>query len=416
MPQNFGIYIFLNHRGNTLYVGKAKNLKSRVSSYFRSSAELGEKTKQLVGKVKKIRIIKTQSEIESLLLEAYLIQKYKPFYNIRLSDNKSYPLIRITIKEKNPAVLLSRKEDDKKSIYFGRYPSSSSARSVLRTVRRIFPYQSVVNHAKRRCLYNHIGLCPCPPLFTTGQDIKEYRKNILRIVQFLKGNSKKVLRQLEGDRNLYSRRDEFEKAAAVQRQISAIEYITSPTYKPFAYEVNPNLEEDLRRKEMDSLIAALKEKGVGVENLNRIECYDISNISGKFAVGSMVVFENGEKNTSQYKRFKIKETAGPNDFAMMQEVLRRRFKRDGWAMPDLIVIDGGKGQISAALKVLRQSNIDIPVLGLAKRLETIITSDLQEISLPRGSDPLNLVMKIRDEAHRFAITYHRRLRSKSING
>ncbi|MEX2007794.1 MAG: GIY-YIG nuclease family protein [Candidatus Levyibacteriota bacterium] len=416
MPQNSGIYIFLDQDNNVLYIGKAKNLKNRVSSYFQNSADLGEKTRQLVDKVKKIRIIKTQSEIESFLLEADLIQRHKPFYNIRFTDGKSYPLIRITVKEKYPAVLLSRREDDKKSVYFGRYPSSSSVHSVLKTVRRIFPYQSVANHAKKRCLYSHLGLCPCPPLFTTKEEAREYRKNILRIAQFLKGNTRKVLRLLEKDRNQYSKKDEFEKAAQLQKKITAIEYITSPAYKPFDYEVNPNLEEDLRKKEMDSLIEILRERGVSVKNVNRVECYDISNISGKLATGSMIVFENGAKNTSQYRRFKIRRTKGPNDFAMLQEVLHRRFKKEGWTMPNLIVIDGGKGQVSAALSALKDSNINVPIIGLAKRVETIITADSQEILLPRRSDALKLVMKLRDEAHRFAVTYHKKLRSKSING
>lgn len=414
MPQSCGVYVFLDKNDDILYIGKAKNLRNRVSSYFLKSAELGEKTRQLVGKIKKIRIIKTQSEIESFLLEANLIQQHKPFYNIRFTDGKSYPLIRVTIKEKYPAVLLSRNDSDKKSIYFGRYPSASSVRSVLKTIRKIFPYQSVANHPKRICLYNHLDLCPCPPLFTTKEEEKEYRKNILRIAQFLKGNTKKVIKQLEKDRNQYSKKDEFEKAAELQRKISAIEYVTSPAYKPFDYEVNPNLEEDLRKKEMASLIEVLRENGIGVPDLNRIECYDISNISGKLATGSMVVFENGAKNTSQYRRFKIKRTQGPNDFGMLQEVLGRRFKREGWTKPKLIIIDGGKGQVSSASQVLRDLSIKVPIIGLAKRLETIVTADLKEVSLPRMSEALKLLMRIRDEAHRFAITYHRKLRSKNL--
>ncbi len=377
---------------------------------------MGEKTAQLVSKVKKINVIKTQSEIESFLLEAEFIKKYKPYYNIKLIDDKTYPLIQITLKGKYPAVLVSRKEDDKKSVYFGRYPSTSSMRSVLRTLRRIFPYQSVVNHAKRRCLYNHLGLCPCPPLLNETE-LKQYRKNILHIIQFLKGNTKKVIRDLEKDRNTFSKNDMFEQAAAAQKQINAINYVTSPTYKPFDYEVNPNLEEDLRKKEIDSLISVLNEKGVPVKDVSRIECYDISNISGKLATGSMVVFENGAKNTSEYRRFRIsKDIVGPNDFAMIAEVLRRRFSREGWTLPGLIVIDGGKGQISSAKKVLDKKGIYIPVIGLAKRMETIITSDFKQISLSRNSDALKLVMKIRNEAHRFAITYHRHLRSKNFIG
>jgi len=415
LPQSFGIYVFLDKENSVLYVGKARNLKNRVSTYFQNSAELGEKTRQLVSRVKKIRIIKTQSELESFLLEADLIKQYKPFFNIRFTDDKSYPLIRITAKQENPAVIISRNEDDKKSVYFGRYPSSSSVRSVLRTIRRIFPYQSVVNHPKKRCLYNHLGLCPCPPILSSEERI-EYKKNIKRVVHFLKGDTKKVIKQLEKDRDEYSNNDEYEKAGEAQRKINAIEYVTSPAYKPFDYEVNPNLEEDIRKKEMDSLLVILRENGINAKDVSRIECYDISNISGKLATGSMVVFENGAKNASEYRRFKIKRTQGPNDFAMMQEVLKRRFGRDGWAKPGLIVVDGGKGQVSAASNALEDMKVNIPIIGLAKRLETIITSDFREILLPRRSEGLKLVMKIRDEAHRFAVTYHRKLRSRALNG
>ena len=260
-----------------------------------------------------------------------------------------------------------------------------------------------------------MGLCPCPPI-VSDDELRAYRKNIRRVVDFLKGNTKKVIRDLEKERDALSKKDEFEKALIVQKRIDAIKFVTSQSYKPFDYEVNPNLEEDLRNKEMNSLKQILKEQGVNVESIKRIECYDISNISGKLATGSMVVFENGTKNTSEYRRFRIKKTPGPNDFAMIAEVLKRRFSRVGWAMPGLIVIDGGKGQVSAASKALRELNIDIPIIGLAKRLETIVTADLQEILLPRRSDGLKLVMKLRDEAHRFAITYHRKLRSKNFIG
>ncbi len=290
-------------------------------------------------------------------------------------------------------------------------------RLVLRTVRKIFPYQSVLNHAKRKCLYNHLGLCPCPPLFTTESQIKDYRKNILSLIQFLKGNTKILLRQLEKDRDVLSKNEEFEKARDAQNKIDAIKIITSPSYKPFDYETNPNLEQDIRQKEMNSLVDILKKNGVNIIKAERIECYDISNISGKHATGSMVVFENGEKNTSEYRRFKIsKDIVGPNDFQMMNHILKRRFRNIQWKMPDLIVIDGGKGQISSAMKAMEDAKLDIPLVGLAKRLETIITSDSKEILLPRRTEGLKLVIKIRNEAHRFAITYHRKLRLKAING
>lgn len=414
MPESSGIYQFLDKKNEILYVGKAKNLKNRVSSYFSKSIPLEEKTRQLVGKIHLIKIVKTQSEIESFLLEAELIKKIKPFYNIKMTDDKSYIFIRITLKYKYPAILLSRQNNDKKSIYFGRFPNSGSVKNVLKTLRKIFPYQNVLNHPKKKCLYNHIGLCPCPPVLTIDE-LTEYKKNVKHIIQFLKGNTKKVLRDLEKERNEFSKIYEFEKAQEIQQKINAINYVTTDTRNPFDYQINPNLEEDLRKNHMENLVKVLSENGVSIKTAQRIECYDISNISGTLATGSMVVFENGEKNGNEYRRFKIKRTKGPNDFAMMKEVLQRRLKND-WKLPDLFIIDGGKGQLSSVVEVLNELKINIPAVGLAKRLETIITSDGKEILLPRSSEALKLVMRIRDEAHRFAVTYHRKLRSKNLTG
>ncbi|MBI2420666.1 MAG: hypothetical protein HYV38_01120 [Candidatus Levybacteria bacterium] len=182
------------------------------------------------------------------------------------------------------------------------------------------------------------------------------------------------------------------------------------------YEENINLRSDLRKQEIDSLIETLNTNSVAVKRLDRIECFDISNISGTLSVGSMVVFSNGEKNSASYRRFKIKfpPKVIPNDFAMMQEVIQRRIKRNDWPFPDLIIADGGKGQVSSVKKILDENKVNIPLIGLAKREEIIIISNLKEIRLPKNSDALKLVMRIRDEAHRFAITYHRKLRSKHL--
>lgn len=414
MPQSPGIYVFLDRENNVLYIGKALNLKNRVSSYF-GKEPLGEKTKVLVSKIHKIRVIKTGSEVESLLLEASLVKKHKPFYNIRLTDDKAYPLIRVVLKNEYPKILLARREEDKNSLYFGPYPSSLAVKLVLRTIRKIFPYQSVSNHPKRFCLYYHLGLCPCPPLLN-DEDAAEYKKSIKHIINFLKGNTKKVLRELEKERDVLSRRDEFEKAAEKQRQINSINLITSPTFKPFDYEVNPNLEEDLRKREMQALLEVLKSNSVPIKSLERIECYDISNISGTNATGSMVVFIDGEKDPSEYRRFRIGSSVpSPNDFAMIEHVITRRFNHPQWPKPDLIIIDGGKGQVSSVSKVLKRLSLEIPLIGLAKRYETIITSNFKQISLSRNSDALRLVIRIRDEAHRFAIFYHKELRAKAIS-
>lgn len=356
------------------------------------------------------------SELESLLLEANLIKKFDPKYNARLTDGKSYIRIKITIKDTSPKVLLARREEDRRSIYFGPYPSSNDVKFVLKFIRKIFPYQSVANHPKRYCLYYHLGLCPCPPMFKTKEENDQYRKNILHIVQFLKGENKKIIRDLEKERELASKSEKFEKAAVIQEKINSIEAITEKKTNPFDYETNPNLLSDIRRKEINELTSALNENGVIVENLKRIECYDISNISGTNPVGSMVVFENGEKDGNSYRRFKIKNPPKvvPNDFAMMEEVVSRRLRHDEWQTPDLMIIDGGKGQVSSAIKALKKQNKVIPVVGLAKKEELLITPDFKIIRLPRNSNALNLVKRIRDEAHRFAITYHKKLRAKKF--
>ncbi len=446
LPQDPGVYQFLDASGNVLYVGKAKQLKNRVSSYFANPQLLSGKTRVLVGQVKKIKIIPVESELEALLLEATLIKKYQPKYNIRLTDGKAYPLIRITAREQFPAVLTARRPEDERSIYFGPYPSSSSMRMVLRYIRRIFPYISDSNHPKKTCFYHHIGLCPCTPAFPTQENIKAYKKTIHHIVDFLDGGKiGKVIKELEKERDSASSKEDFETAAKIQKQIDAIYLITRPVIKPFEYETNPNLRQDIRSQEMESLQQILKENGVWIDLPRRIECYDNSNIQGTNPTSSMVVLTDGEIDKSQYRKFKIRSVKGPNDFATMQEVLTRRLNHTEWPLPQLFIVDGGKGQISAAMEVLNKAlsvkhkvekptpvspplegnkregyvlqvayvSTAIPLIGLAKREETIITPDFREISLPKNSLALQLVMRIRDEAHRFAITYHRKLRSKA---
>ena len=386
MPEEPGVYFFLNQKNDVLYVGKARNIKKRVSSYFQKTSGLGEKTRLLVSNIAKIKCVFVESEFESLLLEANYIKKYSPKFNSRLTDGKAYVMVKITVKDKHPAVLLARRIDDGKAGFFGPYPSASDLKLVLRTVRRLFPYQSVKNHPKKICLYNHLGLCPCPPLFANSEQRKAYKKDIRRLIMFLNGNVKNVIKELAKERDDRSEQQDFESAKNLQKKIAAIQLITAPTRKPFEYEQNPNLRLDIRRKELDDLAVHLQKSGVPISEIHKIECYDISNISGTNAVGSMVVSIDGEKESSLYRRFKIRKGQGvPNDFAMMQEVLSRRLTHEEWEYPDVIIVDGGKGQISSALKALSDAHISIPLVGLAKREETIVTSDFKEISLPKDS-------------------------------
>lgn len=434
------MYLYLNEDKEIIYVGKAKDLKSRVSSYFTSPNGLGPKTRALVEQIDKIKIVEVESEVESLLLEAFYIKKYRPRYNIRLVDGKAYPLIRISMEDRYPVVSLSRHMDHPKSLYFGPFPNPGSVRLVLRTIRRIFPFVSVPHHSKGKCLYYHLGLCPCPPAFDSPEFYKSYRQTIRRIVKMMQGESKSLVKELEKERDEAAKQEAFEQAQVLQKKINALQLITEPVHRPFEYDVNPNLREDLRYRELEGLRKALTEQGLRVNELSRIECYDISNIQGTNATGSMVVLTNGEVDKSQYRKFKIKKDGKPNDFAMMQEMLERRLKHTDWQEPSLIIVDGGKGQLSSALEAMEQVGRYIPVVGLAKREETIIIPVTQqfyhpeereipettkfklygeneehfvEVSLPKNSPSLHLVQRIRDEAHRFAITYHRKLRGKA---
>lgn len=394
-------------------MGKAKSLKKRVASYFSKQSLLLEKTKSLIVKTSYIRYVTVTSEIESLLLEANYIKKFSPMFNVRLTDGKAYPLVRITVKETYPALLVARRMEDSSSVYLGPYPNVGDMKLVLKTIRRIFPFQSVQNHPNRPCLYNHLGLCPCPTVFNTQETRRNYRKTIQHIVSFLKGNIKKVIQDLEKERDALSQREAFEDARLIQQKIDAITSIVSPIHTPFEYHTNPNLRQDLREKELLSLRKVLQKKEIVINLPNRIECFDISNIMGKFATGSMVVFTHGEKDAVQYRRFRVRLNQGKaNDIAMMKEVLLRRLKHAEWPLPDLLIVDGGKGQVNAAVQIVQLLKKVTPVIGLAKREEVIVTANGSLIKLPKDEPALHLIMRIRDEAHRFAITYHKKLRSK----
>ncbi len=373
LPTKAGVYVYSDKDGDILYVGKANDLKSRVSSYFAKSAQLGPRTKVMVSQIEKITVTIVESELEALLLEAFYIKKYKPKYNARLTDNKSYLRIRITVKDEYPRILLARREENSDSLYFGPFPSASAVKLVLKTIRRIFPFQSVRNHPKRICLYHHLDLCPCPPMFTNSQEFgSNYRKNIKGIIRILEGESKKIMKELERERDSFSKKEMYEQALEVQRKINAMSLITTPFHRPFEYAINPNLRDDIRQKELDGLMDALNANGFHLQSLERIECYDISNIQGTNATGSMVVLTHGEIDKSQYRKFKIKRKWDkrsvkdlPNDFAMMNEVLQRRLTHEDWHFPNLIIVDGDPLQkirnIRNVQTVIKDGNIYDPV-------------------------------------------------------
>lgn len=408
LPQDPGIYQFYDDQNKLLYIGKSVSIKKRVTSYF-ANYDLGPKTNQLVSKIAKVKHIKVFSEFEALLLEADLIRTYRPFYNIQAKDDKSPIYITIT-KDEVPLICVVRKtnlQNSRKLFIKGPFPSATTTKEILKTIRKIFPYCSHKN-PKKPCLYAHLGLCPYP--YESEQTKEEYKKTITNIKKLLSGKKTQLTKDLSSQMRDLAKENRFEEAGEIKDQLQKLEYIMTTYRDPVEFLQRPSLVDDL------SLIRLkdVKEK-LSLEKIpNRIECYDISNISGKFATGSMVVFTNGKPDKSQYRRFKIKVLDTPNDFEMMKQVLARRFK-NSWPKADLIIIDGGKGQLSAVHSVAQKYSQTIPIVSLAKRLEEIYTSPTKEpISLPKESPARQLAQAVRDEAHRFAITYHRHLRSKNF--
>jgi len=417
LPSKPGVYLFLDKDSKVIYVGKAKDLKKRVSSYFTKSAH-DAKTTLLVSHVDKIEHIIVLSEVEAFLLEAALVKKHNPHYNIKLIDDKSYPYVCIT-KNDSPSVSIVRKKTERHAEYYGPFTEAGALKVVLKLLRKIFPYQSVKNHPKRKCLYFHLGLCPCIPVFP--ENLPTYKKNLKKLEQVLNGKKEIALKSLIFERDEFSKQEKFEEAQNIQNQIASIEKITSPTYDPFYYIQNPKGHIKREEEENRALQELLISYSLPIENLKRIECYDISNFQGVYATGSMTVFIKGSMAKQEYRKFKIKKVHQINDFAMHQEIMGRRLKRTEWEYPDLIIIDGGKGQVSSVMQVLAALQVQIPVIGLAKKFETIIVPErvpgrfeFHEVRLPLSSPAVNLVRRIRDEAHRFAISYHRVLRSKGV--
>ena len=541
VPNQPGCYIYYDKDGIVIYVGKAKNLKRRVYSYFHKHHE-SVKTNVLVSQIEKLEYIITDSEVEALILESHLIKKYKPRYNILLKDDKKYPYFLIT-DEDFPRIQVVRKKNlnPDKGRFYGPYTDVGAMYSTLDFLKRLFPLKQckTPKFSNRPCLYYHIGKClaPCQGKVTP----EEYQKLIHQVELFLSGKQTELLKQIQVQMQKYAETEQFEKAAkmrdsyldlqktlerqkVVYENTKLNEDIISVLYedgilaivimmiregrlidkKDFSYFVDnvdkteyfetffreyytnlkleypdkiisPDLEEvgekelyqdwlkiisgkkitisygrgkykelaELARKNAQNLLenARLKKMAqirddfneVGsylAEKLsltnfpNRIECYDISHIQGTNTVASMVVFQNGLPKKSAYRKFKIKTTEGkPDDFLSMKEVLSRRLARLGqknWEKPDLIIIDGGKGQLSSVMQIVEEMGVKvgkdgIDFVSLAKREEEVfLPNQSQSILLPRNSNALYLIQRIRDEAHRFAITFHRDLRSKDI--
>jgi excinuclease ABC subunit C len=416
LPSNPGIYIYRNIDGEIIYVGKAINLKKRVSQYFQARDALGPKTQTLVSKIDSIETKTVGSEIEALILEASYIKKYHPKYNSLLKDDRSYQYICIT-KDKLPKVfLVFQSQSDSNSFLYGPFPSGSSARSLLNTLRHIFPYYGKKQHPKTDCLYCHLKMCPGP-----NPDSLTYRHNISKIKQILSGKFTLVQRQLKKEMTLASVNQNFEFALQLRNQLDAIKYIVSGWHNLNNLFEQINLPEDRQSSAISELETTLKPY-LNIQHINRIECFDISQMGTRHYVGAMTVWQNSHLDHSQYRKFKINTKVTPDDQFMIKEIVYRRLQHPEWGTPDLIVVDGGKPQVASAYDVITRSEATWQssrpaLLGLAKKFETIVIKDKDsfiEINLPKNSNALLLLESLRNEAHRFANRYRKELMSKLL--
>ena len=546
LPDSPGVYLMKDDAGRVLYVGKAQSLRSRVRQYWQASRSAAPlRIESSIGQVADVEYTMTDTVSEALLLEANLIKRYQPRFNVRLKDDKSYPFIKVTLADDFPLIERTRKLPVDGSRYFGPYASASSVDESMNLIRRIFPFRTCTIDIRegeraldRPCLLYHIKRCQGPCI--EAIDKEDYAADIEQVMLFLEGHQEQVSKALRDDMEAAAEELQFERAAALRDKVRAIErtmesqkmagfakkkldvlgytrsgaeaavqlfairggktlsrdifllenvaedtdeealtsfvkqyyaragsippQVLVPFSLPDADELETflaaraehkvrlrvpqrgegrklmalasrNAAETLEREQArwladqgktDRALAELAEALALPASPERIECYDISTIQGTNTVGSMVVFEDGQPRTGEYRRFRIKGVQGQDDFASHQEVLRRRFRRaldteEGgaeqlrWRMPDLVIIDGGKGQVSAARQVLDELGLhDLPMAGLAKEREELFTPGRSEpIVLPATSQALYLLQRLRDEAHRFAITYHRQLRGKA---
>ena len=522
LPTSPGCYIHKDKNGTIIYVGKAKNLRNRVRSYFRGSHDT--KTEALVSEIVDFEFIVTESNIEALLLEINLIKENKPKYNIMLKDDKSYPFIKIT-NERYPRLIITRQVKKDGGLYFGPYPDVGAANEIKRLLDRIFPFRKCTNPPSKVCFYYHIGQCMAHTI--CKKDEAYFKSMAQEVSDFLKGQDDKIIDDLKGKMAVAAQSMEFERAAEyrdliqaigtlrtkqrvmakdlqnrdvfgyyvdkgwmcvqvffvrqgklIERDVNLFPYYNDPdedflTYVGQFYQEKSHLvpnevliPQDIDQEAVKALVDTkivkpqrgekkqlvnlaiknarvsleqkfnLLEKSVektqgAIENLGhllqiptpvRIESFDNSNIMGTSPVSAMVVFVNGKPSKKDYRKYKIKTVVGPDDYASMREVIRRRYgrvQRDGLTPPDLIVIDGGQGQVNIAKQVIQEElGLDIPIAGLQKNdkhqtHELLFGDPLEVVELSRNSQEFFLLQRIQDEVHRFAITFHRQLRSNN---
>ena len=410
LPAEPGVYFHKDSNGTIIYVGKAAVLKNRVRQYFQKSRHRDPKTEALVEEIADIEWVTVETEIDALFLEAELIKRYKPRFNIALRDDRSDLFVRIDIKSDHPTVSTTHRPLDDGAEYIGAFQSAGSVIRALKFLRKAFPFDEKVSKSKRVSLNYHIGLSP--GLEEGKTSLEEYRANIRKLSSYLKGNRVALTKDIEKEMKQAAANKDFEKAAKLRNQLFAMRELKKQII--FSDKEFMDLSKD---QALNGLVDLLGLKG----EPHRIEGYDISHMQGTDTVASMVVFVNGIPDKKEYRKFKMR-VPGNDDFAHMREVLSRRFagrNLERWPKPDLLLIDGGKGQLSSALDTLQEMNIDIPAIGLAKRLETIIQAtptekgyEFEEILLPKTSHVVKLLQRIRDESHRFAVSYHSSLKTK----
>jgi len=408
LPTKPGVYLFKDKKGTVIYIGKAKSLRKRVASYFSKKPEI--KTSIMLARLYDIDYVIAGSEMDALILEDELIKKYKPRYNIAWKDDKSYPLLKLTVNEKWPRLFLSRRKLKDGALYFGRY-QGQMVREVIRLVKRLFPIrwckESPLRMRQQPCLYYRIGSCSGPCIGKIDQ--KGYLELVQGIVALLEGKMDKASAKLKAEMTKAAQEHDFERAAYLRDRMKILAKMIEG--KRLERTPTPRLLSNL--VELKKILKLKKEP-------MRIEAFDISNIQGQDIVGAMVTFYGGLPLKNDYRKFKVRSLdKKPNDVAAMYEVVKRRYS-GGQAkklpQPDLVLIDGGLAQVNSAHKALSESKLKaMPVIGLAKREEEIFfPGTSRPLKLGRRSSALQLLQRVRDEVHRFAITYHRHRRSKSL--
>ena len=395
-PDTPGVYLMKGASAEVIYIGKAKSLKKRLKSYFGIGPS--PKTRALISNTRDIEYRLCLSESMALLLEAALVRKYKPRYNVSLRDDKSFPMVKIT-REDFPSIYITRKREEDGARYFGPYTSAGLLKEAMKTIRKNFPYLAFKRMPQEERIDRAIGLSPAKDI-----DREEYLSRVRNISLILEGKTKSLVKKLSKEMDKRSRSMDFEGAGKIRDQIIALGVISQS---------HPGAKDEPGSQELKEL---LKLKNTP----RRIEAFDISDISGREACGAMVSFYDGRSDKDNYRRFRIKTVEGIDDYRMLREVVRRRYSRalkDNLALPDLIIIDGGKGHLLAAEKELQALGTDVPLLSIAKKEENIYIKGRKGAVRLKGFSPgLNLVRRVRDEAHRFALSYHHLLRRKKVIG